>query len=401
MATTGYAVSGVLSEDSGDYTTIHSGKFLSADQDRLLIGGSWEDSTKASRISWTPVLNDPGVGNDERVPIDTDSFLDLDGFEGGELTAMSRAVNGYVFAFKWSHIYKLVRTGLRSRAYEQFAITKKRGALPGSLVEAIDQAGNACLYFLDPHVGPCRLGVNGLQTASWDIQKMWRARINIGAVVVSRGVYYTDTQQVHWCIALDGSNTPSHRLVLQTNHTQLMVDGVRRGWSLHTTGKSCKALAMCEFATNVNSGVARSLTLKPLIGIADTGGGTDHVQMLDSGTDDDGDVYIAKITTAPFAAAGLLNKFGIMAGTLWATAATGVSVKITLTGFSSEDGIVPVSKTVSLTPVDTEAQVVKFIDNLSIASIQTLQITFEDEATPTGRWELHQLALKPDTEETA
>jgi hypothetical protein len=79
---TGYATSGTLSADTGDYTRIPSGKFLVSDDDRLVIAGSWENADYASRIWWTPVYGDTtGVGNDERLEMDTDPFLDLDGFK--------------------------------------------------------------------------------------------------------------------------------------------------------------------------------------------------------------------------------------------------------------------------------------------------------------------------------
>lgn len=118
-----------LSETVEDYALIPSGEFLSADEDRLLIGGSFEEDEFASRVSWTPVFNDPGVGNDERIPTATTNFLDLDTYEGGKLTGLSSPVMGSVWAFKTSHIYKLVRTGDRARAYEPVTMTKARGAV--------------------------------------------------------------------------------------------------------------------------------------------------------------------------------------------------------------------------------------------------------------------------------
>jgi hypothetical protein len=67
---TGYAANGLyeLSEDIGDYALIPSVKYLTADRDKLIGAGSWEDEDFDSRVLWTPVPSDPGVGDDERGP---------------------------------------------------------------------------------------------------------------------------------------------------------------------------------------------------------------------------------------------------------------------------------------------------------------------------------------------
>jgi hypothetical protein len=263
----GYAT-GVLSETVGDYSLIPSGRYITADQDRLLIAGSFEDPQLASRVSWTPVFNDPGAGNDERIPIATDNYLDLDGFEGGPLTGLSASINGYTYAFKWSHIYKLVRTGVRTRAYDAFAITKARGALPGSIVSAVDEAGTPVIYFLDPEVGPCVLGAGGLglQTCGADILETWK-RVNLNAAdIVCRSLYYPEARQVHWWVATDDADRPNLRLVLHTHEMRSGQLGARRGWSIWD-GPSAQALAVCMYADNIDDGTARSQHLVPFIAV--------------------------------------------------------------------------------------------------------------------------------------
>jgi hypothetical protein len=81
---TGYVSSDlVLSEDIGDYTLIPSVRLLTADEDRLIGAGDYEDASLDSRVLWTPVYGDTGVGNDERMALDTDPFKDLNSSEGG------------------------------------------------------------------------------------------------------------------------------------------------------------------------------------------------------------------------------------------------------------------------------------------------------------------------------
>ena len=410
-AATGYGASPTDAEVTA-YTPIYSARFLSADEDRLLLGGSFENPDWASRVSWTPVYGDPGAGNDERLPTSLSGYVDLDGFEGGELTGISRPVNGSIYAFKRSHIYKLTRTGQVGAAYAVTSITKSLGALPGSIVEGVDQNGNPCLYFLDPQVGPCRIGgPGGLEICSYDILNTWKT-VNLEAVRVAHGIYDSDSRQVRYWVATAGASYPNLQLVGQTNLMRKTEEGVRRGWSLFT-GRSAYALCSTLFAENVDAGTARGLTVKPFIGLQGWTIGTspvrDFIQRCGVGSTDaltEGDTsedatYRATIVTRPFAPAGggLLTKIGVMAGVLLARAASGVRVSVrAVRNFGIE------TKTVStlLTPEGSEHQVIRSLDDLSFSDMHTLQVGLGDYGTvPGGLWELNELALKMRQEETA
>jgi hypothetical protein len=71
-------------------------------------------------------------------------------------------VNGYVYASKRSHIYQLTATGNRQDSYEAIALTKERGAMPGSLVRALDMTGNPVPFGLDPGIGPWTITDKGV-----------------------------------------------------------------------------------------------------------------------------------------------------------------------------------------------------------------------------------------------
>ena len=391
---TGYAASYTLSEDIGDYALLHSGKFLATDEDRLLIGGSWEDSALASRVSWTPVLGDPGDGNDERSPIDTDNYIDLDGLQGGGLTALHNPVNGYVTAFKWSAVYRLVRTGVRTRAYNAFPISKSYGALPGSVVEGTDGAGRPCLYALDPNKGPYRLGEGGLQSASRDIMTTWRT-VNTDAIIVSRAVYDVENNIVRWWIATGSSNYPDLEILLHTKATIDSPDGVRFGWAT-ATGKIARVYAVCTYAEDIDDNNARSLYLTPFIGVTAADG---YVLRTGTGSDDNGTAFAARIVTKPFYLKGLLAKFKILAAALLATADDDAEVKVTLI----RDGGIEEPKTVTtdLAAVGSETQVIKQLRNLVGSQFYCAQIEFEDTATPAGQWRLHRFDARISSEETA
>lgn len=390
---TGYALTGTLSEDIGDYSLIPSGRFLTADEDRLLVAGSFEDASMASRVSWTPVFNDPGDGNDERLPIDTDNFIDLDGAEGGALTGLSESVNGYIHAFKQNHIYRLVRTGIRTKAYEAVTLTKQRGALPGSIVSGVDQSGRPCIYFLDPSVGPCRIGTNGIQSCGADIRETWRT-VNVNAAnVIARATFYPDARQVHWWVATDDADIPNLRLVLQTNEMRDTADGARRGWSIWT-GPSSEALAVCMFSDNIDDNTARNNSLRPFIGVEDAS----LIQRTDTGDDDNGTEYAARIVTKPYTPVGILHRFGVMAGSLLAKAQADASIEVKVT---RDFGLEQHTVSADLDPTGSETHVIKHLDDLSFAELRVVQVEFADPDTPGERWELDQLALKERQEQTA
>lgn len=392
---TGYASGGTLSEDSGDYTPMRSARFLLADEDRLIGLGDFDDDTYASRMTWTPVYNDPGVGNDERVPLDPVSYRDLDTFEGGGITGGVGPVNGEIWIFKRSHTYKAIRTGVRSSAYDVFCITKKRGALPGSMVEGVDQSGSPCVYFLDPRVGPCRVGSNGrVVSCGRDIRATWKT-VNVNAAnVVSRVVFYEDVGQVHWFVATNSSDNPDTRLVLHVNETRDAADGVRRGWAIWD-GPSAAALATCMFATNVDAGVARGLTLVPFVGLSTSA----TPWRTDTGTTDNGTAYTATVQSKPFTPATILNKFRVKAGAILAKAVANAVVTVTATRDCGKE-----TKTVtdqSLAATASETQVVRSLDALAFAELTTVDVAITDGTTNAARWEVSQVALAESRAQTA
>jgi hypothetical protein len=266
METTGYATFS-LSENIGTYTLIPSVRLLTVDEDRLLGGGSYTNVNEDSRVRWTPVGTDPSPGPDERLNTTTDPEIDLDGLEGGSLSEMSRALNGTLMVFKASHIYRVLRTGQLVGAYDAICLTKARGALPRSLVEASDQGGRPSLYFVDPLVGAMRVGAEGLQSCGNDIRPLWR-RMNIDASRPVHGVYYPSKLQIHWWIALDGADTPNWKVVLQTNELRSTPElGARRGWSVvPSPARIADALCSCMFDANIDSSDPRSRQLVPFIG---------------------------------------------------------------------------------------------------------------------------------------
>jgi hypothetical protein len=384
----GYATSYPLSDESGAYNVLPSVRLLTVEQDRLMGGGSFMDPAQESSVLWTPVFGDPsGIGNDERFPISSSNSLSLDNFEGGGLTNLSATVNGYVYATKWSHIYQLTRSGLRAHAYEVLALTKQRGALPGSLVEALDQSGNPSPFMLDPDIGPCRIGPRGVEPCGADIRVTWNS-VDIDAPYIhARGCYFSEKKQVHWWVPVVGSGARL-RLVLHTQEMRSAPDGMRCGWALWE-GYSAQAIAVCMFADNVDSNGPRSNVLVPFLGMNDG----NLILRSDTGTSDAGQAYNAMIRTRPFVQGSLLHQWEAASAMLLAGAVPGGVLDITLRA----DFGLQVKKVsgVKLDPVAGEMRVIKNLDDLGLAELRTLQIVFEDAPIPTTtQWTLEAFAIK-------
>lgn len=384
----GYAQDFPLSAQSGDYELLPSVKFLTVEQNRLMGANLWMRANQKSTVVWTPVLNDiTSDSNDERLPVATANSLGLDENDGGELTALSATVNGYVYAMKLTHTYQLTRSGLRAHAYEAVPLTKQRGALIGSMIEALDQSGNPSPFFLDPDIGPCRIGPRGVEPCGIDLRKTWET-INLDAVVPARGLYFPEKQQVMFWIAVGTATTPNKRLVLHTQEMRATQDGMRRGWTVWD-GPSANALCACLFADNVNSTGPRSNVLKPFIGLQGNG----LVWQTDLGDTDNGQPYHAMIRTKPYVHGNLMNQFECHSAMLLAGAVPGGQVDITLRADFGRQ-VRPV-RNVSLAPVSTESRVIKNLDNLGLAEMRTLQVTIEDAASgPTTQWSLEQFAIR-------
>lgn len=383
----GYAVDFDLSEDTGDYALIPSGKYLVVDEDRLLIAGSWEDSSQAARVRWTPVNLADGDGNDERIETDTDPYVDLDGLEGGSITGMSQASLGIVWVFKNKGVYKLVRSGQRNRAYDTVCITKELGAIHGSVVSAVDRLGRSAVYFIDPDVGPCRAGVGGVMRCGSDIKATWEG-INLSAAkVICSSVFDPDTQQVIWNIATSSSDVPDTSIVLHTAESRDTEDGARRGW-VTWNGNRAKALCMCLFSSNIDSNTTRNSDLRPFIGLEGLG----LVHRCDTGSDDNSVAYAARIVTKPYTLKNVLIKFGVKSAALIAKAVTGATITVKLIRDFGLETMKTVTG-VSLAATASETDVIKFLDNFNGSDMRVAEFEFVDPATPGTRFELNQLIL--------
>lgn len=365
-----------LSADIGDYDLIPSVRLIKGDEDRLVFGGSFEDSKKDSRLSWTPPGAATGVGNDERSPLDTDNYLDLDWQEGGGLTDMSTPINGSFYVFKWQRIYKAQRSGIRTRAYNAYLLHPQNGAIPGSVVNGVDEYGRSAVYFIDPNQGPMRIGSAGLQPLK-NLRGTWRRMNTASEKVICHGVFYPDKCQVRWWIPVDGAVGPTLEVILQCDLVRSQADGTKRGWTIATGG-----IARCNASTTFPEAVTNELGSTQLSYRPYTiTGGDDTVKILrcDIGNDDDGEEYKAHIISKPFIRKGLLNQWGAMEGALMASANDDPDIQLAVRLIRDFGRETTADKVVTnFLPVSDEDPVIKVFDNLSMSESKTIQIEFEE-----------------------
>jgi hypothetical protein len=195
----GFTEEAVLSADIGDYSVQKSYRWLVADRDRILGAGNYADDASDADVEWTPVGTDEsGVGNDERVPIDSGNRLSLDGQESGPITGFD-AYDGRIFAFKRDRVYSLTQTGNRESAYLPQIVSSTYGAIANSVTEGTDEVGRAALYFVDPELGPMRLGAEGFRVLAPHLQDKFKSEVNFDATYkVVDVVYHPGRNQVWW-----------------------------------------------------------------------------------------------------------------------------------------------------------------------------------------------------------
>lgn len=389
--TGGYAAIGPLSEPIGAYTLLPSYRYAVVDNDRLVMAASHSNSAHGSRVWWTPVGSAPGVGNNERLEFNIDPYMDLDPSVGGDITGISRAADGFIYVFKTRGVYKLVRTNQRIKAYQAFQLSATVGALRGSMVEAVDELGAPAIYFLDPQTGPYRLGSRGLEWCGRDIQTLWSS-VKSDAIITPVALYYAAKRQVHFWIPV-GSTFLNAKIIVHTNLMRPQADSVRRGWVTVPVGDILANSTFCGtmFSDNVDSTNPRNLTMKPLVGQRlNTGLFPPRIRLTDTGTIDVDVAYRGRLRTAMFSPAGVINRFGLMAGSVTAkpSAASGNLHVRCVRNYGEET----LTRTTSLAAVGSETQVVRPLDDLSLSDMYVMQFEFGDLNTgiaPLTDWALN------------
>lgn len=391
-----YSSIGTLSEAVNAYTNLPSAKFVIVDGDQLVYAGHWTDASRFSMVGWTPPTTDPGVGNAERAPSVTTggtsitTQVNLNNYDGGGITGLVSSNFGRWYAFKWQRIYSALRTNNSTQAYQIDTLSSSRGAIPGSIVRGTDGYGNSVIFFLDPFVGPCLLQ-NGVVRRIRGLRTTWKRVNTLATSLICCGCFYPRKQQVLWWLSVDGGNTPTFGIRLQTSElTMVNNDEMGRGWSTFT---GSMAAVRCAAALTVT--VGNLTTDVPFIGKTTP----DFVQQCDTGTDDNGTAFTGTIVSAPQYLATTLNKWGVVEAGLLATADAQGSI---ILGLVLDQGAMTgyTSAATSLAPVASEPQVVKNFDDALIGEARAVQLSLTDGAAGKN-WAAQRVDLNSRREEGA
>jgi len=254
-ATTTYA-SSRLSDPQGYFSLPPSYTATITDNNRLI-------GIFGSRIYWGPILGVLNRGDDERI-VETATqkpYLDLNPKDGGDLTAIARTVNGVIYVFKLSQVWRVTPTGNALQPYSARKISDTVGSVSKHAVcSGEDAAGNPVVYFWSER-GPYYAGADGITYLGRDIEDLtrntafgYRMNTNVGATVVAH-VQYLASRSMLFCwwssfSALGaGASFPAN---LAVNFTKLGTRrdqyGLRGGW-VKFDGKPANARCSCVFRT--------------------------------------------------------------------------------------------------------------------------------------------------------
>jgi hypothetical protein len=392
---TGYS-SNTLSESAGEYLPPHSARHVAADEDRVVMGGHRFTEGYDATFYWTPVQDDDGVGNDERIPATTRNKINLDGLEGGQITALVTGISGNIYVFKLTRIYKLTRTGVLTSAYQPLAESQARGALVMGAVAGTDPAGNPCAYFLDQNVGLCRIGQQGVEDLGWSIRRTWQNR---NRLATPRIIFYPELLQVWYWIPVglstdvvtsaDGTTVlTASGSSIEPNVVQQFVFETRFGANLFHSGLPATTRAAVIFPNT------DTFERKPILSVGN------RLVTADSGTTDVEQYYRGYVVTRPYQLGGMFEKFGIMAGVLLARASDAIIGLLMRRNYGVEERQVAVSIN------SAQTHVMQPVDNLSISDCLAVQFEIGDPDYMAGsdleqEWSLDSLVLRYRNEEGA
>lgn len=391
--------SGDAPDDSGTYTNLKSYKYAATDGNRLLGLGSWESGNRNSRVEFTALLGQSGVGNDERIPQTTtlNNYIDIDENDGDFGTGVGGPLFGSMYVFKYRSFHKLVPTGKDTQPYRRLRLASIGCIRHHTITLCEDATGQAALHWLS-HRGPYRFGAGGLEYLGWDIEDLWDTANLAATTVVAHAVWHSDLHQWWLWFATGSSNDPDTLLVFDPREARFdpEVQAVRGGWYNFTGGSGLIMNARCSTMFSNTLGATMSRDLKPYIG---QHGAVNRVWRCDadSTTNDASTNFQAYIETVPRP-----PHFDHLSHTreprLIADAATGVTITVTA---RSDFGLVSdVTGTALLTASAAGETVVrKKVDGLQQADTEFLGYRIGDAAAANNGWTLHELVTREEKQE--
>lgn len=397
------AVTGIVIPQPGINTPFPSVKYLATDNNRLFGAGAWETGQPTSRVWFSPVLGDNDVGDDERYVNSTTrkTYVDLNEKDGGAITGISQPINGVLYVFKYSHIWKLVPTGDPDAPYLPYRISSMVGCVSHhSITLGEDVAGRPAVYFASNH-GPYRLGPAGLEYLGEDLEDFWGSTDTTIAVNFSTTdgnnpcfAVWHPTRHQYWLWVAVGSSTDMNRILVfdRRRGVQVQEGNVRGGWSIYT-GNVADARCACLFSSTL--GASMSTDLRPYLGR----NANNNLYKADStNLQDNATSYRAYFVTKAYSPAGFGHKFSIEDGVMTAMAGAGSSgATITIKAIPDYGGnpLTPVSKSANVlyTEYTPPTRQEKRVEGMRLAGLRTVQFEIGDASALLSAWAIDSITI--------
>lgn len=155
---------GVIAPEGGLFVPPPSAKFLVTNGERLFMAGSYETSagsgetTPSTRRVWfTRPLGATDAGDDESITQTTDSryYLDIDNDDGSVITGLASTLDGSIYAFTDTSVWRLVDTGSVDKPIRAERVVAGSGAISQYLITTSSSRTAPAVYFMS-HDGPYR-----------------------------------------------------------------------------------------------------------------------------------------------------------------------------------------------------------------------------------------------------
>jgi hypothetical protein len=247
-----------------------------------------------------------------------------------------------------------------------------------SIVHGEDANGLPCLYFLDPEMGPYRIGAQGVQWCGKDVKDIWDTLNPAATNAVAHGVFHKAKHQLMFWIATGANNDPDTMIVCDVTEMRPDADGdLRGGWSKWTGDF---AGARCSTMMSNTMGATMSRDLKPYIGQTDNG---NTIWKCDStATNDAGTNFQAYVDTREYGRIGANHS--LRDGTLIGQVASGVTVTVTARSDFGLEG--SATGTALLTAAGSETRTQKRLEGLQTAGVGTFAFRIGDSAAASNQW---------------
>jgi hypothetical protein len=373
--------SGTAEPSAGTYTNWPSVKYLATDGTRLLGYGVWETATgalgamepKSGRVYFSPVLDTLGPHDQERVSNTTTikGWIDITRNAGSIDRGLAGPLNGAFLTFQDQGVTMLSPTGSALAPFRRVPLDPTLGAVNNqSIVQAVDEVGRPCIYFLDPEFGPYRYGAGGFQRVGKDVQDIWDT-VNLEATgQVAWGMFYKSLNLLIFAVTTGVNNDPDTMLVFDVTEGRLTdADGVRNGWVVWDgdfAGSRCGVM----FGT---LGVTMGTRLIPYVG---RNTGTKLLRYDTTKTQDDTTSFRGYLTSGAMTGPELPKNKSVLKAYLLAKASSGVTLTQSWTrNFGDETNR---TDTVSLTAAGSESRVLKRFESPELAEAYVAQVTLGD-----------------------